>query len=60
MSPACPESAAPGSPITDQHPGNAARRGRMPAHGVGRLVFTSSPSVTFDGRDQCGVDESAP
>ncbi len=30
------------------------------AAGVGRLVFTSSPSVTFDGSDQCGVDESAP
>jgi nucleoside-diphosphate-sugar epimerase len=30
------------------------------AAGVRRLVFTSSPSVTFDGRDQCGVDESAP
>ena len=30
------------------------------AHGVGRLVFTSSPSVTFDGRSQRGVDESAP
>lgn len=29
-------------------------------HGVRRLVFTSSPSVTFDGRDQQGVDESAP
>lgn len=28
--------------------------------GVRRLVFTSSPSVTFAGRDQCGVDESAP
>jgi nucleoside-diphosphate-sugar epimerase len=28
--------------------------------GVKRLVFTSSPSVTFTGRDQCGVDESAP
>jgi len=28
--------------------------------GVTRLVFTSSPSVTFTGRDQCGVDESAP
>jgi nucleoside-diphosphate-sugar epimerase len=28
-------------------------------HGVKRLVYTSSPSVTFDGRDQCGVDESA-
>lgn len=29
-------------------------------HGVKRLVFTSSPSVTFDGTDQRGVDESAP
>lgn len=28
--------------------------------GVERLVYTSSPSVTFDGTDQCGVDESAP
>lgn len=28
--------------------------------GVRRLVFTSSPSVTFAGADQCGVDESAP
>ena len=30
------------------------------AHGVGRLVYTSSPSVTFDGTDQRGVNESAP
>src|SRR5580704_2395361 len=29
-------------------------------HGVGRLVYTSSPSVTFNGHDQCGIDESAP
>jgi nucleoside-diphosphate-sugar epimerase len=29
-------------------------------HGARRLVYTSSPSVTFDGRDQLGVDESAP
>ena len=29
-------------------------------HGVGRLVYTSSPSVTFDGSDQRGVDESIP
>ncbi len=29
-------------------------------HGVRRLVYTSSPSVTFAGGDQCGVDESAP
>jgi nucleoside-diphosphate-sugar epimerase len=28
--------------------------------GVERLVYTSSPSVTFAGRDQCGIDESAP
>lgn len=28
-------------------------------HGVSRLVYTSSPSVTFDGADQSGVDESA-
>lgn len=28
--------------------------------GVRKLVFCSSPSVTFDGTDQCGVDESAP
>ncbi len=29
-------------------------------HGVRKLVYTSSPSVTFDGGDQMGVDESAP
>jgi nucleoside-diphosphate-sugar epimerase len=29
-------------------------------HGVSRFVYTSSPSVVFAGRDQCGVDESAP
>jgi len=29
-------------------------------HHVGRLVYTSSPSVTFDGGDQCGIDETAP
>ena len=28
--------------------------------GVGRLVFTSSPSVVFDGSPMAGVDESAP
>jgi nucleoside-diphosphate-sugar epimerase len=28
--------------------------------GVGRLVFTSSPSVVFDGTDEDGIDESAP
>lgn len=27
---------------------------------VGRLIYTSSPSVVFDGRDMAGVDESAP
>lgn len=30
------------------------------AHGIGKLVFTSSPSVTFDGRDQEGVGSEAP
>jgi nucleoside-diphosphate-sugar epimerase len=30
------------------------------ARGVPRLIFTSSPSVTFDARPQCGVDESTP
>ncbi|MCA9261172.1 MAG: NAD-dependent epimerase/dehydratase family protein, partial [Planctomycetales bacterium] len=30
------------------------------AEQVERLVYTSSPSVTFAGRDQCGVDESEP
>jgi nucleoside-diphosphate-sugar epimerase len=29
-------------------------------HSIGRLVFTSSPSVVFDGHDMEGVDESAP
>ena len=29
-------------------------------HGVQRLVFTSSPSVIFDGRSMEGVNESAP
>ena len=29
-------------------------------HGVGRLVFTSSPSVVFGTEDVCGVDESYP
>ncbi len=30
------------------------------AAGVGRLIHTSSPSVVFDGRDEAGIDESAP
>lgn len=29
-------------------------------HGVGKLVFSSSPSVIFDATDQDGLDESAP
>jgi nucleoside-diphosphate-sugar epimerase len=28
--------------------------------GVARLIYTSSPSVVFAGRDQAGIDESAP
>ena len=30
------------------------------AYGVPRLVYTSTPSVTFDGEDEDGVDESTP
>jgi nucleoside-diphosphate-sugar epimerase len=30
------------------------------AHGVRRLVYTSTPSVIFDASDQKGVDESVP
>ncbi len=29
-------------------------------HGIGRLVYTSSPSVVFQGGDMEGVDESTP
>jgi nucleoside-diphosphate-sugar epimerase len=29
-------------------------------HGIQKLIFTSSPSVTFAGTDQNGVDESEP
>jgi len=29
-------------------------------HGVKKLIYTSSPSVTFDGTDHEGVDESLP
>ncbi len=29
------------------------------ATGVSRFIYTSSPSVTFDGGDQCNVDERA-
>ncbi len=29
-------------------------------HGVGKLVFTSSPSVVYDGHDHGGADESLP
>lgn len=28
--------------------------------GIARLIFTSTPSVVFDGKDQEGIDESAP
>jgi nucleoside-diphosphate-sugar epimerase len=30
------------------------------AHGIDKLVYTSSPSVVFDGKDMEGVDESVP
>jgi nucleoside-diphosphate-sugar epimerase len=29
-------------------------------HGITRLVYTSSPSVIFDGRDMAGVNEAVP
>jgi nucleoside-diphosphate-sugar epimerase len=29
-------------------------------HGISRLLYTSSPSVVFHGRDMAGVDETAP
>ena len=29
-------------------------------HGIDRLIYTSSPSVVFDGKDMEGVDESIP
>jgi len=29
-------------------------------HRVGRLIYTSTPSVVFDGSDMAGVDESVP
>ena len=29
-------------------------------HGVARFVYTSSPSVVYDGTDQVGLDESTP
>jgi nucleoside-diphosphate-sugar epimerase len=30
------------------------------ARGVPRLIYTSSPSVVYAGRDECGIDESTP
>lgn len=30
------------------------------SEGVAKLIYTSSPSVVFDGRDEAGIDESAP
>ncbi len=30
------------------------------AHGVGQLVYTSTPSVVYNGRDLAGADESLP
>jgi 2-alkyl-3-oxoalkanoate reductase len=41
--------------LATQNVVEACRRNR-----VARLVYTSSPSVVFDGADQCGVDESTP
>lgn len=30
------------------------------AHNIQRLVYTSTPSVTFSGKDEVGIDESSP
>ncbi|PKF63816.1 3-beta hydroxysteroid dehydrogenase [Psychromonas sp. psych-6C06] len=30
------------------------------AHNINRLIYTSTPSVTFSGKDESGIDESAP
>ena len=44
--------------ITGQNNGFGIAACRL--HSVTRLVYTSSPSVVFNGRDMAGVDESAP
>jgi nucleoside-diphosphate-sugar epimerase len=41
-------------------PPAAYRRANVDGQGVPNLVFTSSPSVTFGGTDQAGVDEREP
>ena len=41
--------------VGTKHVVDACRR-----HGITRLVYTSSPSVVFDGTDMEGVDESVP
>ena len=46
--------------LRDQYAGHPARDRGCRQHGVPRLVYTSSPSVTFDGASARGVDESAP
>ncbi|MCC9601794.1 NAD-dependent epimerase/dehydratase family protein [Stieleria sp. JC731] len=40
--------------LATQHVIEACKR-----NGISKLVFTSSPSVTFGGEDQCDLDESA-
>jgi nucleoside-diphosphate-sugar epimerase len=51
-------------PYAEYHRANVAGTHNVLAacrtHGVRRLVYTSSPSVVFDGRDMEGVDESIP
>jgi nucleoside-diphosphate-sugar epimerase len=48
----------------DYHQTNVVGTEHVPAGcraaGVTRLVYTSSPSVVFDGTDHCGADESLP
>jgi len=51
-------------PYDDYHRANVMGTGHVieacRRHGVKRLVYTSSPSVVFDGGDMEGVDESVP
>ncbi|TWU08541.1 NAD-dependent epimerase/dehydratase family protein [Stieleria varia] len=41
--------------LATEHVIDACRQNKIPS-----LVYTSSPSVTFDGSDQCGIDEAVP
>jgi nucleoside-diphosphate-sugar epimerase len=52
-----------GPPASYHHPNVLGTENILAAcrrHGVRHLIFTSSPSVTFAGHDEAGIDESAP